>query len=142
MNTRGSATRFVIANWKMNGNIAFIQEFIETFCKKFKADAAIQLILCPPAIYLKYCFDQIQSLPLPLSNGIHLGAQNIASYSDGAFTGEISGSMLKDVGATFVLIGHSERRNLFLETDAQIASKVLLRIDLTVMMIILFKCNL
>lgn len=129
MNTRGSATRFLIANWKMNGNILFIREFIETFCKKFRADTAIQLILCPPVIYLKYCFDQIQSLPLPLSNAIYLGAQNIASYSDGAFTGEISGSMLKDVGATFVLIGHSERRNLFLEGDAQIASKVLRAYD-------------
>lgn len=123
------AIRFVIANWKMNGNIAFVEEFIEALAKKWKADPSTQLIICPPAIYLKCFFEQIQTLAPSLRAGIHLGAQNIASYMAGAFTGEISGSMLKEAGAAFVIIGHSERRNLFLETDAQIATKVLRAYD-------------
>jgi triosephosphate isomerase len=126
MNTKVTAQKIIIANWKMNGSISFIQDFIENFSHQLKANLNFksQFIFCVPTVYLKFFYEQIQQLDPTLRNYIHVGAQNLASADAGAFTGEISGAMLKEVGAEFVLIGHSERRNLFFENNTQIASKV------------------
>lgn len=102
-------------NWKMNGNKAEIADI----CKNLSSglDANVEVIVGCPAPYLTYA----RSL-LPAT--ISLAAQNCYKVQKGAFTGEISPAMIKDVGADWVIIGHSERRVVFKETDELIADKV------------------
>lgn len=87
-------------------------------------DAAVQVAICPPAVYL-------QSLAgVLLGSQIGLGAQNMSQEKEGAFTGELSGAMLKDVGCTCVILGHSERRQFYGETDALVSAKTLAALSL------------
>lgn len=97
--------KWVVANWKMNGSVKLLQDYQRAF---FNSE---NFIVCPPAIYLN------NSTSLPL------GAQNIHYESEGAYTGEISVSMLADIGVRYCLVGHSERRQYFSETNAQIRAK-------------------
>ena len=107
----------IAANWKMHGqresNIALINALNVGLTNQTDVD----ILVCPPSIYL----EQIKAL-LAGSN-ILLGAQNIHSEETGAYTGEISAGMLKDMGCTHVILGHSERRELFQESDGFIAGK-------------------
>lgn len=104
----------IVANWKSNGsydeNLSWCQELKE----HWEAQPNRKLCVCPPFPYL----NQLEGLP------IELGAQDISAYPPGAYTGEISASMLKDNGCQYVLIGHSERRTLFSESDELLAKKV------------------
>jgi triosephosphate isomerase len=77
----------------------------------------VDVVICPPFVYLD-CVGNILNNAL-----IKLGAQHVNAHSEGAFTGEIAPSMLKDIGCQYVIIGHSERRTLFGETDADVAEK-------------------
>jgi triosephosphate isomerase len=78
----------------------------------------VSMLLCPPYVYLPAVREWLQGSP------IELGAQNLADKEgSGAYTGEISGSMLRDVGCRYVIVGHSERRALYGETDAVVATK-------------------
>lgn len=77
-----------------------------------------EVALCPPAVYLAAVADAIAGTP------VELGSQNLYAADDGAFTGEINAGMLTDVGCRFVILGHSERRALMGETDAQVSEKL------------------
>ncbi len=109
----------VAGNWKMNGS----RENAESLVKGNKAglahEAAAEVVICPPFVYLS----EVASL-LSGSN-IALGAQNVSQRGNGAYTGEISTSMLLDVGCKYVILGHSERRALYGETDSLVAEKVI-----------------
>lgn len=110
------ARRFCVGgNWKMNGDKASITEI----CKNLSSglDPNTEVVVGVPAPYLQFA----KSL-LPASIGV--AGQNCYKVAKGAFTGEISPAMLKDVGADWVIIGHSERRTIFAETDDLIAEKV------------------
>ncbi|KAE8750954.1 hypothetical protein FOCC_FOCC002382 [Frankliniella occidentalis] len=102
-------------NWKMNGDKKGIQEIVD-FLKKGPLDPNVEVIVGCPAPYLEYA----KGL-LPAS--ISVSAQNCYKVPKGAFTGEISPAMLKDLGLNWVILGHSERRNVFGETDALVAEK-------------------
>ncbi|MDQ8040226.1 MAG: triose-phosphate isomerase [Rickettsiella sp.] len=115
---------FVIGNWKMNGNLGVVKELLTTLKSNTLFHANVKLIICPPYVYL----DQTQALLR--QSQIAWCAQNMAAEKKGAYTGEISGTMLCDFGCHYVLIGHSERRNLYGETDKQIAKKFKLAIEL------------
>lgn len=108
--------KFVVGgNWKMNGDKASIAEI----CNNLKAgplDPNTEVIVGCPAVYISYA----RSL-LPETIGV--AGQNCYKVAKGAFTGEISPAMLKDVGANWVIIGHSERRQIFGETDELIGEK-------------------
>jgi triosephosphate isomerase len=80
---------------------------------------AVDLLVCPPSVYLTTVRDAVAG------GTVAYGAQNMYWANDGAYTGEISAAMLKDVGATFVILGHSERRHILGETDADVNKKTL-----------------
>ncbi len=104
----------VIANWKLNGSIKLINSFANEWNSLTTAN--VQVVVCPPAIYLSAAKEQHPQMVL--------GAQVCSAYQEGAYTGELSAAMLHDVGAHYVLVGHSERRALFGETDEVVASKI------------------
>lgn len=81
-------------------------------------DPAVDIALCPPAVYLSHVADVVAGTP------VGLGAQNLYPANDGAFTGEINAAMLTDVGCRYVILGHSERRALMGETDKQVSEKL------------------
>ncbi len=112
----------VVANWKMNGDFATNESLYTSLRSGMDASVskAVEIVVCPPFPYLGH------SSAWLTDTKIKLGAQDIAATRNGAFTGEVSGSMLQDVGCHSVLIGHSERRTLFGETDSEVAQKLTL----------------
>jgi triosephosphate isomerase len=111
---------FVAGNWKMNTDSHTSVELVERIASGFveTAGQSVTVAVCPPFVYL-------QSVAKALSSsGIAVGAQDIYFELKGAFTGEISASMLKDVGCLYCLCGHSERRHVIGETDELINKKV------------------
>lgn len=109
----------VVANWKMNGQKAGVDALTTALRDGLDLSAGLEVVLCPPFVYLA----QVQEA---LSGSLlGLGAQNLCRESNGAFTGEVSASMLREFGCSHVLVGHSERRSLFGEDDALVAAKFL-----------------
>jgi triosephosphate isomerase (TIM) len=109
--------KLVVANWKMHGNLASNQQLLEAYIQKLTLLQNTGVVVCVPYPYLA----QAQSI---LQNtSIAWGAQNLSKDAAGAFTGEVSASMLKDFGATYVIIGHSERATAYCESDENIATK-------------------
>src|SRR5947199_261400 len=105
---------YAIANWKMN----LPSDGIAAYLGRLRAPERGRVVIAPPFPYLKEMAGQV-----PLSG------QNCAAERSGAFTGEVSALMLRDCGAEFVIIGHSERRNLFGESDAFVARKLAVAIE-------------
>ena len=103
----------VIGNWKMNGSQRSVGQLLDGIAGVANLD--VEVAVCPPFVYLAEAAARISG------TGIRLGAQSLSEYECGAYTGEVAGSMLADVGCDFVLVGHSERRRLFGETDARVA---------------------
>ena len=103
--------KIIAANWKMNGSEELIKEFSKLVPEKHN-----DIIICPP-------FTLLDSAKTLLPSFIKIGAQNCSEKNNGPFTGEISASMLQEKSVTHVLIGHSERRTLFNETDDVIYKK-------------------
>lgn len=111
--------RLIIAgNWKMNKTISEAEALAKELKMQFKDTTDIEIVLCPP-------FTALSSISQIIDEtNIELGAQNMHWEPDGAFTGEISPLMLKDLGVKFVIIGHSERRQYFGETNETVNKKV------------------
>ncbi|KAI7687119.1 Triosephosphate isomerase [Sarcoptes scabiei] len=107
---------FVGGNWKMNGSKSFNDQLIGVLAAG-PLDSNTDVVVGVPSIYLS---EVRQKLP----NTIGVAAQNCYKCSKGAFTGEISPAMIKDVGAQWVILGHSERRNVFGESDQLIGEKI------------------
>ena len=110
-------SRLVAGNWKMHGNLAANRRLLDGLKAGLGAIAGVQYSVCVPYPYLA----QIESALAGTS--IAWGAQNLSEWPQGAYTGEVSGAMLRDFGCRHVLIGHSERRALYGETDKQVAKK-------------------
>ena len=110
---------FVAGNWKMHGSKASILSLVTGLNAQADQLGNVDVAVCPPAIYIDYVKRSLSS------NAISVGAQNVAAEPvQGAFTGEISVEMLKDLACDYVILGHSERRAIYGETDAEIAQKV------------------
>jgi triosephosphate isomerase (TIM) len=109
---------FVAGNWKMNGLSGSLGE-IEAMRRGADAGeaGAAELAVCPPATLIAQAASRLKG------GRLALGAQDCATEASGAFTGDISAAMLKDAGAAYVIVGHSERRRLHHETDALVRAK-------------------
>lgn len=109
-------TPIIAGNWKMNNTLAAAEKLI-TELKPLVADAKAEVVVCVPYT----CIQRVASLVK--DSKIKVGAENVAWADKGAFTGEISAEMLKEVGAEYVIIGHSERRQMFGETDETVNAR-------------------
>ncbi len=120
--------KIVAGNWKMHKNAAETKELLSELIAKVPSDASAQVIVAPTFVNLAAAVNQLEN------SNISVAAQNVHQAEGGAFTGEITADMLKSVGVNTIILGHSERRSLFHETDALIASKVdtALKHDMTV----------
>jgi triosephosphate isomerase len=109
----------IAGNWKMNKGPRAARDFVAEFAARHAPVGEETIILFPPAISVAPVADALSG-----RRDINLGVQNIYFEKDGAFTGETSATMAKEAGATFALIGHSERRHVFGETDQDVRKKV------------------
>ena len=109
--------KLVVANWKMHGNLASNKKLLEAYIEKLTPLKNVDIVVCVPYPYLA------QAQMLLQNTDIAWGAQNLSKDAEGAFTGEVSAAMLKDFGASYVIIGHSERATAYCESDENIAIK-------------------
>jgi triosephosphate isomerase (TIM) len=107
----------VVGNWKMHGSRADNARLIEALIAQYPADSGADCVVCPPFVYVQEVGRMLRDA------AIGLGAQDVCAEGLGAFTGEISAAMLRDVGCTHVIVGHSERRLLYRESDQLVARK-------------------
>lgn len=112
----------VLGNWKMHGDVAFTETLLAALRNGWadrRLTRAAQVGVCPPFPYLGLAAARLSG------SAISWGAQNLSGFDRGAYTGEVAGTMLADLACSWVLIGHSERRTLFAETDADVSRKVI-----------------
>jgi len=107
--------QWVIANWKMNGDRQLVADLLSGYQNIQNAKANVGV--CPPVVFLAQAQQQLTGSP------VVLGAQNTSQYTSGAYTGEVSPVMLSEAGCQLVLVGHSERRALFGESNPIVAEK-------------------
>lgn len=110
--------KMIAANWKMNKTAEEAASFVREFKKIVNDDKNVDIVICPPFTALQSAADEIKKA------GIKLGAQNMHFENSGAFTGEISPLMLKEAGCQYVILGHSDRREMG-EADSLINKKVI-----------------
>jgi triosephosphate isomerase len=110
-------TPLVMGNWKLNGTKASVTSLIKGLESAADTATNVEVVVCPPAIFIE------QVATLVASNSIEFGAQDVSTNVSGAYTGETSPVMVKEFGAKYSLVGHSERRQYHNETDAVVAAK-------------------
>ena len=109
----------VIGNWKMHGNAGGIRSLMAELIEAEGAFSGTEVGVCPPFVFLTMV------TALCADSSIRVGAQNVSQHDKGAFTGEVSAAMLAELGAAYVLVGHSERRECFAESSETVAEKFL-----------------
>ena len=110
--------KFIVGNWKMNGLADSLDDARRLADALGAEPATARVALCPPATLIERMARRLAGSP------VEVGAQDAHAEASGAYTGDLSGAMLKDAGATLVILGHSERRDRHGESDADIAAKV------------------
>lgn len=108
----------IAGNWKMNTRRESAVALAKELIQGLSSDTVAEVAVCPPSVYLAAVADTLAGSP------IELGAQNLYAAADGAYTGEVNAAMLTDVGCRFVILGHSERRQLMGETDEMVSQKL------------------
>ena len=120
---REMRTSLVVGNWKMNGGLAANARLLAALKDGWTAAGSRRLGVCVPFPYLAQAQTVLQDSP------IAWGAQNVHAAASGAYTGEVSVGMLRDFGCALAIVGHSERRQIFGETDANVAAKAAAVLD-------------
>ncbi len=113
-----SRTPLLAGNWKMYKSVPEAVALAQDLKRSLAGVSGREILICPPSISLTKVYEAI------LGSNIHLGAQNLHWENEGAFTGELSGAMIKSAGCRYVIIGHSERRQYFGETDQTVNKKM------------------
>ena len=116
-------TPLIAGNWKMNTDSKSAADLASGIASRAAEFADAELLVCPPSAYLTLVRDAIGGA------AVGLGGQNMYYETSGAFTGETSPAMLSDIGAQYVILGHSERRHIFGETDAEINKKTVAALE-------------
>ena len=109
--------RLVAGNWKMHGNRASNRALLDAVLAGIQGLQGAECAVCVPFPYLGEVAERLKGTALAL------GAQNVSEHAQGAYTGEVSAAMLKELGCRYVIVGHSERRQLYGESDATVAAK-------------------
>ncbi len=109
----------VAANWKLNGSLEMAKSLVSAIDAHSNGLEGVDAVICPPFPYLSYVADQMSA------SNMYLGAQSTAEHESGAYTGEVSAYMVAEVGCRYAIVGHSERREYYGETDAIVAAKFL-----------------
>jgi triosephosphate isomerase len=107
----------VAGNWKMNASRAASTALLTALKRELSGQERAAVAVCPPFLYIPLAADSLSG------TAIAVGGQNLDTHASGAYTGEVSGAMLKDYGCAYVIVGHSERRALYGESDALVAEK-------------------
>ncbi len=110
-------SKLVVGNWKMHGSLAANSELLKGLLAGIARAGGVDVAVCVPFPYLSQVQAMLAATPL------RWGAQNLSEHGSGAYTGEVSAAMLGDFGCRFAIVGHSERRALYGETDAVVAAK-------------------
>ncbi len=114
--------KYIIANWKMNGSLSSMKDYVKVFTQSMcdvDRDLMPSVIVCPAYVYLAQLSELLND------SGISVGGQDCYTRISGAFTGEVSASMLADVGCKYVLVGHSERRKYNGEDESILKDKLI-----------------
>lgn len=111
--------KIVAGNWKMNNTSSQAVSLVEGIVKQLDKNSDVKVIVCPPLVHLSTLHLLLKDLPK-----LKLGAQNCSEHASGAYTGEVSAQMLASVGCNYVIIGHSERRTYFKESNEQLSQKI------------------
>ncbi len=109
----------IVGNWKMHGTLALADQLAGEVAQGSADLPSVDIVLCPPSVYLPAVIAAAAD-----TGRLSVGAQDVSQHETGAFTGEISAAMLRDIGCSHVIAGHSERRSGHRESDAQVAAKV------------------
>ena len=107
----------VAGNWKLNGSKESIQPLVKGIIDGMSDVGDTAVAVCPPYVYIPMVAELLEG------SAVGLGAQDVADQESGAYTGEVSATMLKDVGCQYVIVGHSERRSIYGEQDVDTAAK-------------------
>ncbi|WP_455365801.1 triose-phosphate isomerase [Kaarinaea lacus] len=107
----------VAGNWKLNGTKQSIDNLLQGILGGMQDVKKAEVAVCAPYIYIPQVAETLNNSP------VSYGAQNVSEYETGAYTGEISASMLQEFGCNYAIVGHSERRSIYGETDQQVADK-------------------
>jgi triosephosphate isomerase (TIM) len=113
-----SRTPFIAANWKMHKTVAEAEEYIQALLPQVGAIGDVEIVVCPPYLALQALVDSARG------SSVQIYAQNMHEADDGAFTGDVSAAMLTEIDVQGVILGHSERRQYFNETDRALQQKV------------------
>jgi len=113
-----SRTPFIAANWKMHKTIAEAEEYIQALLPQVGAIGDVEIVVCPPYLALQALVDSARG------SSVQIYAQNMHEADEGAFTGDVSAAMLTEIDVQGVILGHSERRQYFNETDRALQQKV------------------
>jgi triosephosphate isomerase len=113
-----SRTPFIAANWKMYKTIAEAEEYIQALLPQVGAIGDVEIVVCPPYLALQALVDSARG------SSVQIYAQNMHEADEGAFTGDVSAAMLTEIDVQGVILGHSERRQYFNETDRALQQKV------------------
>jgi triosephosphate isomerase len=110
-------SRLVAGNWKMHGSRAANAALLDELAAELGSRGRTEVAVCPPYPYLQQVSERLAQ------TAIAWGAQNVSEHAQGAHTGEVSAAMIKEFGCRYVIVGHSERRHLYGESDARAAAK-------------------
>jgi triosephosphate isomerase len=110
-------SRLVAGNWKMHGSRAANGALLDALRAELGRETGVAIAVCPPYPHLAQAAERLAGTP------IAWGAQNVSEHAQGAYTGEVSAAMIRELGCRYVIVGHSERRQLYCESDGAVAAK-------------------